>query len=425
MASGDDRRPAITSVPVPLPRLLAIPRVPVRVPATSRVGAEQAWAGAATGGRSSCAAGAAGTGKTRLASDSAGGSAQGGACSTALLRRLAAPYQPFAEAVEHLVRAHDADQVRELVGGGAAELSRLAPALNDVLGVTHPPAGDDPDAVRFRLFGAMSSLLGAVSARRPVLLVLDDLHWAGRPTVQMLDHLSRDSSLTGVVIVALYRSLPAEVGDALREALPDLRRLPGVVRATVPGFDHAGIRRFVDGAAGALATGAGGSGDQALATVTDLLAGQTGGNPFLMGELWRHLVDAGYLVEGRSAWRIARPLDDVASPEGVREVVAMRLEALPDETRCARVAAVVGRSSRRVSSPVRRASTSAGCSPVSPRRAGGAGRGGRPGEHRFAHASCAGRWSTTWPAARRALHLEVGRVARTPDRRGPARSPPT
>jgi DNA-binding CsgD family transcriptional regulator/tetratricopeptide (TPR) repeat protein len=420
----DDRRPTVTSAPVPLPRLLAIaapfPFVPRDEPWSVL---EQAWAGAATGGRQLVLlAGAAGTGKTRLASEFArrvhaqGGAVLYGGCSD----RLAAPYQPFAEAVEHLVRAHDADQVRELVGAGAAELSRVAPALHDVLAVAPPPAGDDPDAVRFRLFRAMSSLLGAVSARRPVLLVLDDLHWAGRPTVQMLDHLSRDSSLAGVVIVGLYRSLPAEVGAALRESLPDLRRQPGVVRATVPGFDHDGIRRFVDGAAGALATGAGGPGDRALATVTDLLAGQTGGNAFLLGELWRHLVAAGYLVEGAGGWRIARPLDDIASPEGVREVVAMRLDALPDETRVLlEVAAVVGSEfSTKVVAGAAGLDQRRVLSGLDPAVKAGLVEEAGPGEHRFAHALV--RRSVVdnlGPAARRTLHLEVGRALERRDQR--------
>ena len=410
----DDLRPATTGSPVPLPRLLAIappfPFVP-RDEAWSVL--EQAWAGAATGGRQLVLlAGSAGTGKTRLASEFArrvhaqGGAVLYGGCSD----RLAAPYQPFAEAIAHFVRASAPDDVRDLVGAGGAELSRLAPALAEVLDLPQSPGGHDPDAVRYRLFGAMSSLLGAVAARRPVLVVLDDLHWAGRPTVQMLDHLSRDSSLTGVVIVGLYRSMPAEVGDALREALPDLRRLPGVVRISLSGFDHDGIRRFVAGAAGA---GGAVPGPLVLDAVTDLLAAQTGGNAFLMGELWRHLVDAGYLTEGRSGWQLSRPLDDVASPEGVREVVEMRLDGLPDETRrLLEVAAVVG---SEFSTAV-----VAGASGLDQRRVLGgldpAVRAGLveeagPGEHRFAHALV--RRSVVdnlGPAARRGLHLDVGRA---------------
>ncbi|HEX5945937.1 MAG TPA: AAA family ATPase [Acidimicrobiales bacterium] len=408
----DERRPAATGSPVPLPRLLAIappfPFVPREEPWSVL---EQAWAGAATGGRQLVlVAGSAGTGKTRLASEFArrvhaqGGAVLYGGCSD----RLAAPYQPFAEAIAHFVRARAPDEVRDLVGAGGAELSRVAPVLTEVLDLPQPPAGDDPDAVRYRLFGAMSSLLGAVAVRRPVLLVLDDMHWAGRPTVQMLDHLSRDSSLTGVVIMALYRSVPAEVGDALREALPDLRRQPGVARIPLSGFDHEGIRRFVAGAAGAAAAGT-----SVLDAVTDLLAAQTGGNAFLMGELWRHLVDAGYVSEGRSGWHITRPLDDVASPEGVREVVEMRLEGLPDETRrLLEVAAVVG---SEFSTAV-----VAGASGLDQRRVLGgldpAVRAGLveeagPGEHRFAHALV--RRSVVdnlGPAARRALHLDVGRA---------------
>ena len=166
----DERRPAATGSPVPLPRLLAIappfPFVPREEPWSVL---EQAWAGAATGGRQLVfVAGSAGTGKTRLASEFArrvhaqGGAVLHGSCSD----RLAAPYQPFAEAIAHFVRARSPDDVRELVGVGGPDLSRVAPVLTEVLDLPQPPAGDDPDAVRYRLFGAMSSLLGAVAVRR-------------------------------------------------------------------------------------------------------------------------------------------------------------------------------------------------------------------------------------------------------------------
>jgi DNA-binding CsgD family transcriptional regulator/tetratricopeptide (TPR) repeat protein len=408
LAGGDAPDTAVTAVP--LPRLLALdapfPFVPRDEPWAVL---ERAWAAGASGGRQLVLlGGGAGTGKTRLVTEFArhihgrGGVVLYGGCSD----RLAAPYQPFAEAVEHLVRSLAPGAMPDLVAAHAAELTRLAPAVAATLGSPQVAGADDPDTVRFRLFGAISALLGSVSARRPVLLVLDDLQWAGRPTVRMLDHLGRDSSLTRVVIVGVYRSVPAEVGNALREALPDLRRQPGVVRAALSEFDHEGIRRFVDGVAGR-------EGGLSLGAVVDLLAAQTGGNAFLMGELWRHLVAAGYLVEGRGGWRLARPLDDVASPEGVREVVEIRLGGLPGETRrLLEVAAVAGTEfSAAVVADALGADQRSVLDALDPAVRAGLVEEAGAGEHRFAHALV--RRSVVdnlGPAARRGYHLDLGRA---------------
>jgi DNA-binding CsgD family transcriptional regulator/tetratricopeptide (TPR) repeat protein len=414
---------------VPLPRLLAIEAPFPFVPRDDTWPVlERAWAAGASGGHQVVLVGGeAGTGKSRLVSEFArhvhirGGVVLYGGCSD----RIAAPYQPFAEATEHLLRSLGAAGLPGPVAPHARELARLAPALAGELEVPPLAGADDPDTARYRLFGAMSAVLGAVAARRPVLLVLDDLQWAGRPTIRMLDHLCRDSSLGRVVVVGAYRSGPADVGDPLREALPDLRRHPGVVRAGVTPFDHAGVRRFVAGAAGmpshgvspGPATGPGAADDE-LDVVADLLSAQTGGNAFLMGELWRHLVGAGYLVAGRSGWRLARPLDDVTSPEAVREVVESRLAGLPRSTReLLEVAAVAGTefSSAVVADALGRHHRDVLASLDPAIRAGFVDEAGA-GQHRFAHALV--RRSvvdTLGPAARRGHHLDLGRAL---ERRG-------
>jgi DNA-binding CsgD family transcriptional regulator/tetratricopeptide (TPR) repeat protein len=484
---------------VPLPRLLAIDAPFPFVPRNDVWPAlERAWAAGASGGHQVVLLGGdAGTGKTRVVSEFArhvhrrGGVVLHGSCSD----RLAAPYQPFSEAVEHLVRSLSAAGRSGPAVKNAGELARLSPALADALGVPPERGADDPDTARYRLFGAVSAMLGSVAERRPLFLVLDDLQWAGQPTVRLLDHLSRDSSLGRVVVVAAYRSGVADVGPALREALPELHRQPAVVRAAVRPFDEAGIRRFVAGAASATAraagtldvagldiggldvagldvagldvagldvagldvagldigglggTGVGGAVDAAgagdpdaslapavsrtvgrtgptfatgpraggstLDIVADVMTAQTGGNAFLMGELWRHLVGAGYITPGRSGWRLVRPLDDVGSPEGVREVVESRLAALPVSTRSLiEVAAVAG--TRFSSAAVAEAAGvdhRAALAALDPAvRAGLVDEAG-PGEHGFAHALV--RRSVVdslGPAARRGHHLDLGRA---------------
>ncbi|MET0459351.1 MAG: LuxR C-terminal-related transcriptional regulator, partial [Ilumatobacteraceae bacterium] len=189
---------------------------------------------------------------------------------------------------------------------------------------------------RGRLFGAVIAMLAELARSQPVLLVLDDLHWARRPTIDLLDQLTRDQQLSNVLIVATYRTAPADTGEALRDALPDLRRLPGVTRLPLGGLDVDGIEDFVAAAAGH-AVGSD------LRVAVDVLARQTDGNVFLLVELWQHLVEVGLLHRERGRWTVTGPLTDVVSPEGVREVAAARLGRLDVEAReVLQMAAVIG-----------------------------------------------------------------------------------
>ena len=301
----------------------------------------QAWELASGGGRRMVlVAGEAGSGKTRLVTElgrwvhERGGAVMYGACSD----QPTVPYGPFAVAVDQLAASLERGAHDWLLRGRGDELARLVPRLADEAGTTPGEGSGEPGGDRFRLFSAIATMFGALAARRPLLLVLDDLHWAGRPTTELLDHLVRSPGLTRTCIVGTYRSTPSEVGDDFKTALPDLRRHPGVSRVTVAGFDRAGVRDFVAGIAGH---------DPAagLEPAVDLLAGETGGNAFLLGELWRHLVETGELVQVGGRWTAARPVGAVSSPEGVREVVAARLDRLPADTRrLVHIAAVAGTS---------------------------------------------------------------------------------
>jgi DNA-binding CsgD family transcriptional regulator/tetratricopeptide (TPR) repeat protein len=342
-------------VEVPLPAVLGLesgfPFVR-RDEAWSRL--SQAWTAVSaspTAGRQVVLVGGeAGSGKTRLVTELArqvrrsGATVLYGACS----EQPALPYEPFALAVDQLVSTVDDAARAWLLRARGDELARLLPRRaarptghGDRSGDGGDRDGEPPGelgagAERFRLFDAVATLLTRLAARRPVLLVLDDLHWARRPTLELLDHLARGLGGAAVCVVATYRSTAADIGADLKTALPELRRHPAVSRLVIGGFDRTGVERFVAGAAGH-------DPGPGLAPVVDLLAEQTGGNAFLLGELWRHLVDTGHLVQVVGRWRVARPVDEVASPEGVREVVAARLDRLPGAT-CALLhrAAVIG-----------------------------------------------------------------------------------
>ena len=302
---------------------------------------EAAWAAAAGGARQVVLLpGDVGAGKTRLITEFArrvhagGGAVLFGTCGEG----QTVPYQPFAEALGHVLAALGPTSSIDRFGDDAVELGRLLPRHGTALGAPVAVGDGDPDTERARLFDAVVGVIREVARRQPVLLALDDLHWATRPTIDVLLQLVRDQQLTDVVVVAAYRSAPADIEEPLRYALPALRRAPGVSRVAVGGLDRDGIRNFVAAAIGRPAAAA----DELEATV-DELARQTDGNAFLLVELWQHLVDSGRVTSSAGRWSVRTPLDAAGSPDGVREVVSGRLDRLaPTTRRLLEMASVVG-----------------------------------------------------------------------------------
>ena len=264
-------------------------------------------------------AGEPGVGKTRLAGEWSRQAYEEGA--VVLYGRcdedLGAPYQPFAEALRSLVPCLGTNRLRGLRGVEA--LLPLVPELTDALPDLAAPTRADPDTERYALFDAVVALLGIASTSAPVVLVLDDLHWAAKPTLLLLRHLLRFGEHARVQIVGTYRSTDLDRSHPLAAMLADLHRDGSAIRLALSGLDEDDVTAYVAEA---------GYDDEELARA---LASVTGGNPFFLIEALRHVDESG----GR--W------DPSTLPQGVREAVSRRLSRLPAETNKAlAVAAVVG-----------------------------------------------------------------------------------
>ena len=143
-----------------------------------------------------------------------------------------------------------------------------------------PPA--DADAERHRLHTAVTDLLVGVSSERPLLVVLEDVHWADASTLGLMRHLVRSGAAARMLIVATFRDDEADVPAELASALVDVYRTEGVVRLRLAGLSEADVAEFVRLTAGA-------EPDPDLAAA---ILGLTDGNAFLVTELWRELLDA-------------------------------------------------------------------------------------------------------------------------------------
>jgi DNA-binding CsgD family transcriptional regulator/tetratricopeptide (TPR) repeat protein len=282
--------------------------------------------------------GEAGCGKSRLVREfaheasGAGALVLYGACDPVVRR----PYGPFCEVLEQLVRRIDPEALGEADESLGGELSRLLPDLpRRVPGLTAPVAAD-PDTERHRLHTAVADLLAAGGRQVPLVIVIEDGHWADTPTLLLLRHLAWGAADARALLLTTFRDTEAEVPDGLAAALADLRRAEGAVRLRLGGLSAEEIVQFVEGAGvDTLGTD--------VRTAGLMLRELTGGNAFLITELWRTLLERELPLDPTDGSGLPAALAEIGSPEGVREVVAQRLGHLGPTTRSMLgLAAVVG-----------------------------------------------------------------------------------
>jgi class 3 adenylate cyclase len=326
----------------PLPEVLrGVPRIAYVGRAAGRAILEQSRASARSGARQVVLlSGEPGIGKTRLASYSAlGANADGfGVCWGACSEDLAVPYEPWIAVCSQLVE-HAPDVVlndyAERCGG---EVGRLARNLGRRVSDAPAPQSSDPETERFLLFQAVAELLRAVSEAAPVLVVLDDFHWADAQSVALLRHVARTIETAQLQLLVTYRDTDLGKDDPLIGALADLRRLEGVERIGLQGLAVEDVQAMTAAAAGHDLDADG-------VALAGEIAAETDGNPFFVSEILRNLSDSGMIVfdEASGRWSIDRS-STVALPESIREVVERRVAALggrASETLTA--AAVIGR----------------------------------------------------------------------------------
>jgi DNA-binding CsgD family transcriptional regulator len=237
------------------------------------------------------------------------------------------PYWPWVQMGRAYRAATPEETRREEWAPYAAELQRIFPGLRELFPDLPPPEpGETPDA-QFRLFDAISGFLHAVSGRVPLLLVLDDLHWADRSTLLMLGHVARDLAGARLLLLGAYRDTDLDRTHPLAEVLAELNRERLFERIHLRGLNEEDVTAFVRGAANAV------PGPDLLARIYE----ETEGNPFFLSEVVA-------LLDAESALAGGDGVAAIAVPEGVREVLGRRLNRLSPETNALlTLAAVVGR----------------------------------------------------------------------------------
>ena len=280
-----------------------------------------------------------GVGKTSLATEAA--RAAHGEGFAVLYGRcdedIAVPYQPFVEALRHYVEHAPRDVLATHVLRHGSAVARLVPQLTDRVGAIPAVHTDDPETERYLLFEAVVNLLALAAERQPLVLVLDDLHWADRNTLSLVRHLVQ-SSATRILVVGLYRGSDLGPAHPLHDVVAALHREADCERLVLSGLDEDELVALLEVAA-----------DQPLAVegrqLARALLQETDGNPFFVLQIVRHLAESGVIGRGHDGVLVLPP-DALALqlPESVHEVVGRRVARLGDDVeQTLGMAAVMGR----------------------------------------------------------------------------------
>ncbi len=294
----------------------------------------QPWLEADAGERRfSLLVGEPGVGKTRLAAQFAAEVHRAGA--TVLYGRCdeepLLAYQPLVQALRHYLQFGDW-QADPACGPDLGQLARLLPETRPESVAGGESFAPDPESERFLLFEAVTRLVGRASRVRPLLLILDDLHWADKPTLLLLRHMMRLTDPARLMVLGVFRDVDVDAGHPLVELVADLRWERRVERHALEGLDEQETDALVAARLDA----------QASPGFVRGLRTQTEGNPFFIEEALRSLLEARAVESGEAASEQA--LTSIGVPDSVADVILRRLGRVSSPTReVLSAAAVIGR----------------------------------------------------------------------------------
>jgi len=304
--SARDGSPAPSLEIMPKPEWMTLPGLDLPL-----VGREEAWQSLAAAYRRCQTGGVifisgeAGVGKSRLMQEFA--TAQSGLVLTGNSHTTgqALPYQPLVQALRQALPLRD--RWGQTLPIWLAEVSRLLPELRTCFSDLPPPVEIAPQQAQARLFEALVEVFRSLASGSPLLLCLDDVHWADEATVSWLEYVTKRLTGSNICLVATYRSHRAAALAEWRRAL-NRSRLVAPVR--LAGLSELAVAKLLHGI---------GLDDITGQTLARRIHFATGGNAFFVLETIRELLETGQSVDH---------LVDLPLPQTVRDAVLRRAARL-------------------------------------------------------------------------------------------------
>jgi tetratricopeptide (TPR) repeat protein/predicted Ser/Thr protein kinase len=282
-------------------------------------------------------AGEPGIGKTRLAREGLiyarlrGCRVFAGACYE---QEGGVPYLPFVEAFQDYLKTTDTSQVAEEVGGEGTELIKIVPDFADAVpGLTASVALEETHE-RLRLYDAVADFFVHLSQRAPIIILLDDVHWADAATLQLMRHLARRLHGERILLIATYRDVELDRQHPLADLLREMNRERLYQRVLLRRLNADGVRAMIGAMFGV---------EQVSEEFGALIYRETEGNPFFVEEVLKHLIESGAIYRENGGWG-RKKIAEIEVPQSVKEVIGRRLEQVSEPCRqTLTIAAVIGK----------------------------------------------------------------------------------
>ena len=204
----------------------------------------------------------------------------------------------------------------------AAAIAEIDPRVGSYLGkLPELEHKEDPFSARFRFLDAYTAYMKSAAGDRPLILILEDLHWADNSSLVLLEFLSHYIRKERILVFGAYRDVELTATHPLRQTLGELNREEFFERIPLRGLSRDDIELFVTGLFAA----------SKIKTIATEIYGRTEGNPLFMHEMVRMVIDKGTDVSSSGV------------PDGVRDVIGRRLVSLSEScNKALRVASVIG-----------------------------------------------------------------------------------
>ncbi len=229
----------------------------------------------------------------------------------------APPYMPYVEIIEQAIsNPRSPLALRQALGDVAAEIARIAPALRRVFPDIPPPVELPAELARRYVWNSLSEFVDRAAQGQPLLLVLEDLHWADESTVLVTEYLAPLLPDMPVLVLGTYRDMEVDVHHPLARVIGELGRRSLVERVSLRRLSFDGVSAMLRALAG----------QPAPEELTRFILRETEGNPFFVEEVYLHLVESGVLLDEHGGLRSDLRLDEVSVPESIRLVIGQRLD---------------------------------------------------------------------------------------------------